>query len=254
MGFEIASITTYPIKGLSGQNHEIVTVAKGGLLAGDREFALSSGTAQSAEVPADSWLKKAHFLQTMTTQDLAALDLSYDAQSGQMTLRDRLRDKLLFDGTITNQAGGEALCRAITRFLGTDDVPRLFRLSGGAGMTDTKTPYLAFGNHASIDDFASKVGIDNDARRYRLNVMMTGDVPFAENKLIGKQVQIGTAILHFVEPVGRCAAIEVDPETAERRKGLVQDLHKAYGASDMGVFATVIKQGQFGLGDKVITL
>ena len=121
-------------------------------------------------------------------------------------------------------------------------------------MTDTKTPYLAFGNHASIDDFASKVGIDNDARRYRLNVMMTGDVPFAENKLIGKQVQIGTAILHFVEPVGRCAAIEVDPETAERRKGLVQDLHTAYGASDMGVFATVIKQGQFGLGDKVITL
>ena len=255
MGFEISSITTYPIKGLSGQNHEKVQLAKNGLLAGDREFALSSGTPQSETAATDSWLKKAHFLQTMTTEALGALDLSYDASSGRIVLRDRLGDVLLFDGNITIKDECDALCRAIARFLDRgNEVPRLFRLSDGAGMTDTKTPYLAFGNHASIDDFSAKVGIDSDARRYRLNVMMTGDAPFAENNLIGKDVQIGTAILRFVEPVGRCAAIEVDPKTAQRRKGLVQDLHNAYGAADMGVFASVISQGQFGLGDKVVIL
>ena len=83
---------------------------------------------------------------------------------------------------------------------------------------------------------------------------MTGDSPFAENKLIGRDVQIGTAILRFVEPVGRCVAIEVDPTTAQRRKGLVQDLQNAYGAADMGVFASVISQGQFGLGDRLVIL
>lgn len=255
MGFEVSSITTYPIKGLSGQNHETVSVTAQGLLAGDREFALSSGTPQSAEAASNSWLKKAHFLQTMTTEALAALDLSYDKMTGQMVLRDRLHDRLLCDGDITTQAGSEALCRAIATFLDRgEDVPRLFRLADGKGMTDTKTPYLAFGNQASIDDFAAKVGIDNDASRYRLNVMMMNDTPFAENQLIGKDVQIGTAILRFIEPVGRCAAIEVDPKTAQRRKGLVQDLHNAYGAADMGVFASVISQGQFGLGDKLVIL
>ena len=255
MGFEISSITTYPIKGLSGQDHQKVTVVEQGLLAGDREFALSSGTPQSAASPTNSWLKKAHFLQTMTTEALAGLDLSYDSLSGQMVLRDRLHNALLFDGDVTKQTECDALCRAIASFLNRGkDVPRLFRLADGMGMTDTKTPYLAFGNQASIDDFAAKVGIDNDASRYRLNVMMTGDAAFAEQKLIGKDVQIGTAILRFVEPVGRCAAIEVDPKTAQRRKGLVQALHNAYGAADMGVFASVISQGQFGLGDKVVIL
>ena len=255
MGFEVSSITTYPIKGLSGQNHETVSVTAQGLLAGDREYALSSGTPQSAEAPTNSWLKKAHFLQTMTTEALAALDLSYDKITGQMVLRDRLQDRLLFEGDITQQAGSDAFCHAIATFLGRgDEVPRLFRLADGMGMTDTKTPYLAFGNQASIDDFATKVGIESDASRYRLNVMMTGDSPFAENKLIGRDVQIGTAILRFVEPVGRCAAIEVDPKTAQRRKGLVQDLHNAYGAADMGVFASVISQGQFGLGDRLVIL
>ena len=255
MGFEVSSIMTYPIKGLSGQAHETVTLAKGGLLNGDREFALSSGTTQSAQAHSDSWLKKAHFLQTMTTEALAGLDLAYDKQTGRMILRDRLHDALLFDGDVTKEAGSAALCHAIASFLGRgDDIPRLFRLGNGAGMTDTKIPYLAFGNHASIDDFAAKAKIDNDASRYRLNVMMTGDAPFAENDLIGKDVQIGTAILRFVEPVGRCAAIEVDPKTAQRCKGLVQDLHNAYGAADMGVFATVITQGTFGLGDKLVII
>ena len=78
-------------------------------------------------------------------------------------------------------------------------------------------------------------------------------VAFAENALIGKYVTIGTTQFYFAEPVGRCAAIEVDPDTAIRRKNLVQDLRDAYGHEDMGVFATIVKSGTIACGDEVIT-
>lgn len=252
MSFEVSSITSYPIKGLAGKSHHSVTVTKGGLIPGDRAYALSSGTSASLTAHTNSWLKKAHFLQTMTTEALAALALTFDADTTYLTLHDHLRDITMFEGYLNREDDSARLCDLMATYLGQpNNVPRLFHLSDG-GMTDTKTPYVAFGNAASITDFATKAGINDAQERFRLNVMMQGLAPFAENELIGKCATIGTAIFRFIEPVGRCAAIEVDPQTAERRTGLVQDLQRVTGASDMGIFATIEKSGQFRCGDSVI--
>ena len=252
MDFEVTSIATYPIKGFAGITHDKIAVTKGGLLPGDRQFAISSGTAQSEQASRQSWLKKAHFLQTMTHADLARFDVSFTQKSAHLLLRDQLSQQIIFDGYLSDEADSDRLCQIIARHLGREATARLFHLADGAGMTDTKTPYVAFGNQASLSDFAQKAGIDDDARRYRLNVMLSGGAAFAENSLIGKQVRIGTAEFAFIEPVGRCDAIEVNPITAQRQKGLVQKLAQSYGAADMGVFATVTKSGAFGRGDKLI--
>lgn len=253
MTLRIAAITTYPIKGFAGVNHARIAVSKGGLLPGDRTYALSSGTRASNEADTDSWLKKAHFLQMMTHGALAGLALEFDAATTRLQLMDKDSAARLFDGFLNAPHDCEALCKIIADYLDLDGIsPRVFHLQEG-GMTDTKTPYVAFGNQASITDFANHVGIADDARRFRLNVMMDGADAFAENALIGKYVTIGTAQFYFAEPVGRCAAIEVDPNTAIRRKNLVQDLRDAYGHEDMGVFATIVKSGTFACGDEVIT-
>ena len=253
MRFEVSSITTYPIKGLAGQSHETIAVTTAGLLPGDRQYALSSGTAQSRDASQDSWLKKAHFLQTMSQEALAKIALYYNAADQHLRLTDTHTGALLFDGHLNRQDDSALLCQNIASFLGTlERIPRLFALQDGAGMTDTKTPYIAFGNRASIEDFAEKAAISDDERRYRLNVVMSGEAPFAEYELLGKMAQLGTAEFSFIEPVGRCAAIEVDPSTAERRKGLVSLMQDCYGATDMGVFATVTKAGEFRVGDKLV--
>lgn len=246
----ISSITTYPIKGLAGQSHNDSAATIGSLLKGDRAYALSSGTNASLTAAPNQWLKKAHFLQMMNKEDLAALDLSFDADSTHLRLSDKQAGEILFEGALRNETDAAALCRAMADYLDLADVPRLFHLEDG-GMTDTKTPYVAFGNRASITDFAQREGLEDDERRFRLNVMMTGMPPLAELDLIGKVLEIGTAAFEFCEPVGRCAAIEVDPKTAARRPGLVQALHHAYGTTDMGVFAKVVKAGHFTLGDSV---
>lgn len=253
MCFEISSITTYPIKGLAGQTHESIAVTSDGLLPGDRQYALTSGTAESLSAPRDSWLKKAHFLQTMSQEALAKIDLAYRAEDKHLRLTNRLTNTLLFDGVLSNPDDSALLCQTIASFLDSpDSVPRLFSLRDGVGMTDTKTPYVAFGNSASIRDFAKKANISEDERRYRLNVVMDGKAAFSELDLIGKTAQLGTAEFSFIEPVGRCAAIEVDPRTAERQRGLVSLLQDYYGASDMGVFAKVTKPGHFSVGDRLI--
>ena len=250
----IQAITTYPIKGLPGVLHQTITAHKDAVLPGDRAYGLSADTEIGRQAEIDSWQKKSHFLQLMSLSRLASFQLDYEAAAHHLRLS--LAGDVVFDGHLSDTTDAARLCDVIADYLGYGPdmpKPRLFHPNEG-GLTDTKTPYVAFGNQSSMSDFADKIGIDDDARRYRLNVMIEGLGPFEENELIGKIMRIGTASFRFVEPVGRCAAIEVDPKTAERRKGLVRDLQTSYGMTDMGLFAEVISTGQFSVGDKLIEI
>lgn len=254
MNFEVSAITTYPLKGFAGQDERSIKVETDSLLPGDRRYALGSGTEQSQTAPLNEWLKKAHFLQMMKYEALAALSLSYQTDSTYLRLSEN--DIALYEGYLNRQDDSQNLCHFIHDYLALGDGvprPRLFTLNEG-GFTDTKRPFVAFGNQASITDFAARMGHEADARRYRLNVMMTAMPAFAELDLIGHSARLGTAEFSFIEPVGRCAAIEVNPKTARREKHLVSELANAYGTADMGVFAQVTKAGQFEIGDQLILL
>ena len=256
MSWSVASIHTYPLKGFPGQSLTRAHAKKHGLLDGDRRYGLTSGTELSQSAPTDQWLKKAHFLQMMSLADLAQLSLTYEPLSHHLTLQRSGEAKPLFEGVLTQEDDAKRLCQIVARFVNgakTAPPPRLFTMETG-GLTDTKTPYVAFGNAASISQFAKADGHLDDHRRYRLNVIMTGAPTWSEFDLIGKSARLGTAEYTFVEPVGRCAAIEVDPQTAIRKKGLVQSLHSHYGHTDMGVFASVTKSGNFCVGDQLVLL
>ena len=251
MSISVSAITTYPIKGFPGQIHDSMMALEGAVLPGDRAYGLTSGTQVSQQADKHSWLKKSHFLQMMTKEALAGFALSFDESTSHLKLM--VGDELFFDGHLQDEESAAALCKKIASYLSYDEVqeiPRLFHMKQG-GLTDTKTPFVAFGNQASMTDFAQKVNIDDDDRRYRLNIMLSGLPAFGENDLLGKTARIGAAEFHFVEPVGRCAAIEVAPKTAVREKGLVSALQNHYGMTDMGLFASVTKTGQISVGDKV---
>ena len=254
MSFKVSAITTSPFKGFACQDKAAVKVDAHSLLPGDRRYALGSGTDQSQIAPLNEWLKKAHFLQMMNFEALAALSLSYQTDSTHLCLSEN--DDPLYEGYLNSQDDSQNLCQFIHDYLKLGDAhprPRLFSLDEG-GFTDTKRPFIAFGNQASIADFAARMGHEADARRYRLNVMMTGMPAFAELDLIGHSARLGTAEFNFIEAVGRCAAIEVNPKTAAREKNLVSALASAYGAADMGVFAEVKKAGEFEIGDQLVML
>ena len=55
----------------------------------------------------------------------------------------------------------------------------------------------------------------------------------------------------MVKRIVRCAAINVDPETAARDLDIPQALTQRLGHNDCGVYAEVIAGGTIGVGDTI---
>ena len=51
--------------------------------------------------------------------------------------------------------------------------------------------------------------------------------------------------------IDRCAATNVNPETAERDLTLPRDLLKAYGHPDCGIYLSVVEGGELGTGTPI---
>jgi hypothetical protein len=54
-----------------------------------------------------------------------------------------------------------------------------------------------------------------------------------------------------VKPISRCAATNVNPETAERDLNLPLALQKGFGHPNMGIYARVASAGPIAVGDTI---
>ena len=68
----IHALWQFPMKGVGGSTVHQTHLAVDQPIAGDRRYALSAGSAKAAHAGDNKWLQKAHFLQLMTTESLAA--------------------------------------------------------------------------------------------------------------------------------------------------------------------------------------
>ena len=128
--------------------------------------------------------------------------------------------------------------------------PRLMTMKHQA-YSDQSTALISIASKASLDAFAQATNTKPDSRRFRINIIIDGDTPFAEEGLIGKTLRCGDALLLVKEPVGRCAAINVDPATAKRNpEDYVRFMKAHFGHSNLGIFAEVINGGIIRLGDR----
>jgi uncharacterized protein YcbX len=106
-------------------------------------------------------------------------------------------------------------------------------------------------NLASLRDYEAKVGARRHRRRFRSNIWFSGAPAWSERSWVGQQLQVGGALLRVTRPVTRCAATEVNPETAERDANPLNELRQLYGHVELGVHAEVIEGGRFAVGDAI---
>ena len=66
---------------------------------------------------------------------------------------------------------------------------------------------------------------------------------------IGGRLNIGGVTVKVVDSIERCAATNVDPETAERDLNLPLALQRGFGHCQMGVYLRVLEAGQIAPGD-----
>jgi len=244
----ISELWQYPVKGLAGTTLDIARLEAGRHFPGDRRYAITNGHPRQDEALAGQWVKKAFFLQMMTYEELAAFGCRFE---GSRLILSRDGTQLL-DADLDEDNG---IAAVNSWFAGQfesrlGDAPQLARVKDGA-FTDTKAPWISLGGTASVAKFGEATDTRPDARRFRLNIMLETTTPFEEAGLVGNRIRIGEAEMTVVAPVGRCAAIDVDPATAIRGPHYLPLMEREFGHTDLGIFAEVTKGGAVRPGDRL---
>jgi hypothetical protein len=87
--------------------------------------------------------------------------------------------------------------------------------------------------------------------RFRANMYVTGWPAWHEFELLDRTLAIGDVRLKVVKRIRRCAAVNVDPETAVRDLEIPRTLERRLGHADCGIYAEVIAGGEIAVGDEV---
>jgi hypothetical protein len=253
----ITDILRYPVKGLSGEALDRVTLAAGQGLPHDRRFAIARG-AIDFDAARPLWLRKTNFYMLMRNESLARLQTRFDERSGLLTVsRDGAE---IARADITAPDGRAVIEDFLADFLGDE-------ARGGAPRI-LEAPGHMFGDAsrregADTDKYVSLIGRDSiralelhtdgpvDPVRFRANLYFEGAGPWAEFSWVGKTVAAGKARLRVLAPITRCAATQVNPATAERDINVPRLLQQAFGHVLMGIYAEVTEGGDVAPGDSI---
>ena len=239
----------YPVKGLSAEALESATVEEGRSIPWDRAFALAQGDADfDPKHPA--WLPKTNFMCNLRSAKIAALRSLFEPRNGRLSIR--APDGASVSANALTEAGRTEIGRFLTDFLGEEarGMPR-FHYVPGHVFCDQRHPVVSLLSLASLRDLEERVGARRHRRRFRANVWFSGAAPWAELDWVGREIQLGGAVLRVSKRITRCAATEVNPLTAERDANVVEELKRLYGHTDLGVHAQVIEGGRFAVGDGI---
>jgi uncharacterized protein len=237
----------YPVKGLTAEALEQAEVEAGEAIPWDRAFALAHG--DSGFDPANpTWLPKWNFLCQMKHAKAALLFSVFDP--GSKVLRIRAPDGSAIETSVMTSAGRERVATFLADYMGDEarGQPSFHHVPGHV-FSDQKAKVISLNNLASLRDLEAKVGAHRHRRRFRANLWFSGASAWAERDWIGRELQVGGAVLRIIKGTTRCPATEVNPMTGERDADPVAELRSLYGSIELGVHAEVVAGGRLAVGD-----
>ena len=244
---QIASLYRYPVKGLTPEPLKSVTLGVGQTLPADRRYAIENGP--SGFDPADpTWMSKAYFLMLQRDQWLAGLRTRFDDASGVLTIRDN--GAIAAQGNLATVEGRTAIERFFaTKFAGQIKGPPKILSGGGHSFSDVAKKVVSIINLGSVRAIENMVGAPVHPLRFRANLYVEGWPAWHEFELLGQTLAIGGTRLKVVKRITRCAAINVDPDTAARDLDIPSALMRRLGHNECGIYAEVIEGGEIAVGD-----
>lgn len=239
----------YPVKGLSAEALEAAEVQEAKAIPWDRAFALAQGDADF-DPAQPKWLPKQNFMCGQAIARTALLQCLFEARSGRLTIT--APSGAGVSANALTPAGREEIGRFLADFLGPEarGTPRFHHIPGHV-FSDSRIPVISLINLASLRELEARVGARRHRRRFRANVWFTGTPAWSEFDWLGRELQLGGAVLRVLKRIPRCAATEVNPLTAERDAHPVAELREHFGHGDLGVYAEVIEGGTFAVGDGI---
>ncbi len=248
MSYSIKAIYRYPVKGLSAESLSKVDLTPDRALPQDRRFAIARTAVRPGDPSDAGWQPKSAFYQLQRDERLAQLRVAFDDDTDQLVLFRHGRQ--VAQGKAGDPLGRTLLTQFLTAFLAAagQGTPRLVEARGFA-YTDLPDPYISLINVASVADLERIVGRPIEPLRFRANLYFEGAKAWEELNWIGGRLKIGGVAVKVVDTIERCAATNVDPETAERDLNLPLALQRGFGHCQMGVYLRVLEAGQIAPGD-----
>ena len=241
------SIYRYPVKGLSPQALEQAELEPGKTIAFDRAYAIENGSKKFD--PANPvHMPKINFLVLMRNERLAALETGFDEATQKLTIR---RDgKKVTSGCLNEPMGRQIVEQFFAAYMASDlrGAPRIVHAPDHS-ISDVREKCLSIINLASVRDLARIIGKPVNPLRFRANLYIDGLAPWEEMNWIDRELTLGDVILKPFKRTKRCAAVNVDPQTAARDMNIPQSLNSAFGHMDTGIYATVQRGGIIRTGD-----
>ncbi|MDH3474111.1 MAG: MOSC domain-containing protein [Rhodospirillales bacterium] len=247
MAITVFDICRYPVKGLSAESLERVALTPSEGLPHDRRFAIAHGST-AFDPHAPQWLPKTNFLMLMRDEKLAQLRVRFDPRDNTLCI---VRGgKPVVSAKVDNAMGRTVVGEFFAGFMSgaVRGMPKLLEASGHM-FSDSHRKYVSLVNLASVHDLERVMRQTVEPLRFRANIYIEGAPAWQEFDWTGREIRLGSARLKVAGPIDRCAATNVNPETAERDLNVPLALQRGFGHVNMGIYAEVVEGGEVAKGD-----
>ena len=259
MSATISSINYCPVKSLSFQTIENCIIKKDIGIVSDRIFAfakdLDQEQAKLFEKSPDD--RKGKWNKVLTLKNSPVLNkYNFIFKDEKLTLT--LKDKEILTIDINQLEQREALSNKISELESSLKQPITLMKNHEFPFFDTSISNkvnfvnsVSLLNIQSINDFQKKIERNVESSIFRGNICIDGIEPWKEREWIGKIIKINNVSFKVEKNIPRCVAINLKPQTDDNSFNLLQSLKKTYNHFEMGIYLTVLNDGQINIGDSI---
>lgn len=238
----VSSLYIYPVKGLSAHQLDSALVDPQRGFPNDRAFALAHHEGDYPRKPTEP-LKESLFHRLAVDHRLAGLRTECNPDTGHF--KAYVQDHLVLSCDLFSAAGrsriGEFFAAVLD--LPDDKTPVITQAQGhNYSYLDSSSCHVI--NLASVRDLSERAGVEIDPLRFRANLYIDTQDPWAEFEWMGSELVIGDDVrITPFKRAARCAATEVNRDSAVRDIPIPRLIKRFYGHSDFGVYAAITKGG-----------
>lgn len=249
-GARLSALYRYPVKGLTPEPLQRVSLAVGETLPFDRAWAIENGRGRF-DPAAPRHLPKINFLMLMRDERLATLETRFEDETETLTIQ---RDgKQVARGQLTTPLGRQLIEQFVAAYMQSElrGAPKIVHAAGHS-FSDVAAKCVHIVNLASVRELERVSGRPVDPLRFRANLYLDGVAPWVEFGWLDKELGVGPARLAVFARTQRCEATYVDPATGARDMAIPAHLTRTWGHQDFGIYAKVVTGGEISVGAPLV--
>ncbi len=258
----VVALYRYPVKGLTPEKCDTLTVLDQGRIAGDRVLGIRFADTEAAD---DAWSRKSGMVALINTPGLARLHVRFDEKA--FRLRISLGTSVLADEPL-NPQGRQRIGAALGEYVLklnenplTDHPERLPLRVIGDGQSpryhDEEAGRITLHGRGSLEALQATLGNEVSELRFRSNIAVDGLTAWNEQSWVGRKIRIGAVQFDVVKPKTRCLATHANPITGERDLPILTTLTHKMGQENPTFAVAMLPSGgggQIRVGDQVTLL